>query len=245
MAVFGWVVLPLGPIIGSWLGVLIRREGTGKPTMLDRSACDACGHALGPLDLLPLFSFCLRRGRCRYCAASIGWFHPAVEAAALIVAGAAFVADGETARCWFDAMLGWALLTAAWIDAETFRLPDKITLPLILAGLAVACVEGGPAVFDHAAAAVLGYIGFRLLNAAFRAWRGRDGLGRGDAKLLAAGGAWVGAAALPDVILLAGVTGIGMIGVLRLTGRAWPRGRELPFGPALALAIFVLRLTTP
>jgi leader peptidase (prepilin peptidase)/N-methyltransferase len=63
--------------------------------------------------------------------------------------------------------------------------------------------------------------------------------------LLAAGGAWVGAAALPDVVLLAGVTGIGMIGVLRLTGRAWPRGRELPFGPALALAIFVLRLTTP
>jgi leader peptidase (prepilin peptidase)/N-methyltransferase len=102
----------------------------------------------------------------------------AVELAALAVGAAAYLADGDTARCWFDAGLGWALLAAAWIDAETFRLPDNFTLPLILAGLAVTFLESGPAVYGHAAAAALGYLGFRLLNAAFRAWRGRDGLGR-------------------------------------------------------------------
>ncbi len=244
LAVFGWVVLPLGPIIGSWLGVLIRRAGTGRPTMRGRSACESCNHVLGPLDLVPLLSFWLRRGRCRYCGAGIGWFHLAVELAALAVGAAAYLADGDTARCWFDAGLGWALLAAAWIDAETFRLPDNFTLPLILAGLAVTFLESGPAVYGHAAAAALGYLGFRLLNAAFRAWRGRDGLGQGDAKLLAACGAWLGAGALPDVILLAGLLGILTIMLLRLSGRGWHRERALPFGPALAFAIFAMRLAT-
>jgi leader peptidase (prepilin peptidase)/N-methyltransferase len=234
----------LGPIIGSWLGVVIRREGTGRPSMLGRSACEACGHVLGPLDMMPLFSFLTLGGRCRYCGAGIGWFHPGVELAALGVAAAAFLADGDTARCWFDAGLGWALLAAAWIDAGTFRLPDKITLPLILAGLAATYDQAGPAVYNHAAGAALGYVGFRLLNAGFRAWRGHDGLGQGDAKLLAAGGAWLGAAALPDVMILAGLIGILAIFFVRLSGRGWDAKRPLPFGPALALAIFVVRLTS-
>ena len=166
-----------------------------------RSACDACGHALAPRDLIPLVSFLLLRGRCRYCGAKIGWFHPAIELAALTVAVAVFCADGPGWLAWIDAGLGWALLAAAWIDAETFRLPDVITLPLILAGLAVTWLYEPGAIYNHAAAAALGYGAFRLLDAAYHKLRHRSGLGQGDAKLLAAAGAWLGLAALPYVVL--------------------------------------------
>ena len=231
----------VAPIVGSWLGVLVRRWPQGRPVALARSCCDACGHTLGPADLLPLASFALLRGRCRYCGVLIGWFHPIIELAALTVAVAVFCADGGGWQGWIDAALGWALLGAAWIDAETFRLPDIITLPLVLAGLLVTWVCQPEALYGHAAAAALGYLSFRLLNAAYRALRHRDGLGEGDAKLLAAAGAWLGLAALPDVVLGAGVIGIGM--ALLLMRASGLRGdQRISFGPALAMAFFVWRL---
>jgi leader peptidase (prepilin peptidase)/N-methyltransferase len=239
-----WMIVLVAPIIGSWLGVVVRRWPQGRPMAVARSACDACGHELGPLDLVPLASFALLRGRCRYCGAKIGWFHPAIELAALTIALAAFYADAGGWQSWIDAALGWALLTAAWIDAETFRLPDVITLPLILAGLVVTWAERPDAIYNHAAAAALAYASFRLLDRAYFALRHRHGLGAGDAKLLAAAGAWAGLAALSYVVLLAGLIGIGMA----LLGRrpAGPRREQvLAFGPALALAFFLWRLFAP
>ncbi len=206
-----------------------------------RSACDACGHRLGPLDMIPLASFALLRGHCRYCGAKIGWFYPAIELAALSVAAVVYYASPGGWQNWIDTALGWALLTAAWIDAETFRLPDIITLPLILAGLGVTWVYQPGDIYGHAAAAALGYGAFRLLNAAYRALKGRHGLGAGDAKLLAAAGAWLGLAPLPYVVMGAGLVGIGMVVVAsRATGLR--RDQPIPFGPALALAFFLARL---
>jgi leader peptidase (prepilin peptidase)/N-methyltransferase len=242
MLVPGWAVLILGPVIGSWLGVIIRRYGTGQGTMLGRSACESCHAPLRAPDLVPLISFLSSRGRCRHCGAPIAWFHPAIEAAALAIAAAALAADGDTPRLWADAALGWSLLTAAWIDAEHFILPDLITLPLILAGLAVTWWQQPEALTGHAAGAALGYLGFTLLNAAYRALRGHDGLGQGDAKLLAAAGAWLGAEWLPDEILAAGLIGLAGVFAARLGGRR--TDGKLPFGPALALACFTLRLAT-
>lgn len=232
----GWMLPALAPFIGSWLGVLVRRLPQGRPVALSRSGCEHCGQVLGPAELVPLISFIRQGGRCRHCGTWIGWFYPAIELAALAVALAAFYADGGGARAWVDAALGWALLLAAWIDAETFRLPDIITLPLILAGLAVTWAEQGHAVYNHAAAAALGYCGFRLLNAAYFACRHRDGLGEGDAKLLAAAGAWTGLAALPYILVAAGLIGIGAAILSRRPGGM------IAFGPALALAFFLCRL---
>jgi leader peptidase (prepilin peptidase)/N-methyltransferase len=135
------------------------------------------------------------------------------------------------------------LLLAAWIDAETFVLPDLITLPLIVAGLAVTAGQAPAALYDHAAAAALGYLGFRGLNFCYRKLRGRDGLGEGDAKLLAAAGAWLGISALPWLIFAAAVLGIGCYGIAALGQGAARRGQQIPFGPALALAFFGLRLS--
>jgi leader peptidase (prepilin peptidase)/N-methyltransferase len=238
-----WVILPLGLIIGSWLGVIINRYGTGRDPLWTRSACAQCGTPLGVPDLIPLLSFAALRGRCRHCGAAIGWFHPVIELAALTIAAAALAADGGAPQTWADAGLGWALLAAAWIDAEHLVLPDLITLPLILAGLAVTWWLAPAGLSSHAAAAALGYLSFTLLNAVYHAWRGHDGLGQGDAKLLAAAGAWLGAGLLANEVLLAGLLGLAAVGLLRLTGKTTARTAKLPFGPALALACFGLRLT--
>jgi leader peptidase (prepilin peptidase)/N-methyltransferase len=240
-----WLVVPLGLVIGSWLGVVIRRFGTGRDGLWNRSTCETCHTPLGAPDLIPLLSFAALRGQCRHCGARIGWFHPAVELAALAIAAAALCADGGGTRLWADAGLGWALLAAAWIDAEHMLLPDVITLPLLIAGLAATWWLAPATLTDHAAAAALGYLGFMLLNAAYRAWRGHDGLGQGDAKLLAAAGAWLGAARLPDELLLAGLIGLAAAALLHLAGKAVGPAVKLPFGPALALACFTLRLTMP
>jgi leader peptidase (prepilin peptidase)/N-methyltransferase len=235
-----WMILPAAPVIGSWLGVLVRRWPRGQPVALARSCCDHCGHRLGPLELVPLVSFAVLRGRCRHCGGPIGWFHPAIELAALAIALAALAAGDAGPAAWIDAGLGWALLCAAWIDAETFRLPDLITLPLILAGLAVTWLGEPAALYNHAAAAALGYLGFRLLDLAYLAIRHRHGLGEGDAKLLAAAGAWLGLMALPDVVMTAGLAGIALVMLGQRHGLR--RDQPVAFGPALALAFFVWRL---
>jgi leader peptidase (prepilin peptidase)/N-methyltransferase len=243
MNVPAWVVIAVAPIIGSWLGVLIRRWPRGLPVAMARSACEQCGHRLGSLDLVPLLSFAALRGRCRYCGTKISWFHICIELAAVSVAAAAFCVDSNGWQLWIDAGLGWALLTAAWIDAETFRLPDIITLPLVLAGLGLSWASQQAPPYNHAAAAALGYISFRLLDEAYFALRHRHGLGQGDAKLLAAAGAWLGLAAMPYVVMAAGLLGICMALLVKQTAGT-RREQRISFGPPLALAFFAWQLFT-
>ncbi len=225
------------PFIGSFLGVLIRRLPEGRPVALARSACPACGVALAAQDLVPLLSYAALRGRCRRCGAAIGRFHPAIELAAMAVAGWAAWADPD--RVWADCLLGWGLLALAWIDWEHFRLPDALNLPLIPAGLLAAWIEDPDALLDRALAAVLGYALFRGVAWSYRRLRGREGLGQGDAKLLAVAGAWLGIAGLPDVLLIAALSGIGLAFT---RGRQALAGAPIPFGPALALGIWLVRL---
>ncbi|MBV9784143.1 MAG: prepilin peptidase [Acidisphaera sp.] len=232
----------LAPFIGSFLGVLIRRLPEGRPVATGRSVCESCGRPLDARDLVPLGSYLAFGGRCRTCRAPIGFFHFAVELAALTVALWAVAAEADPVRLWADCVLGWTLLALAWIDWQHFRLPDVLTLPLVLLGLGATAILQPADLVDHAAGAVAGYLAFRAIGAAYRRLRGREGLGQGDAKLLAAAGAWVGVASLPMVALVAALTGLTLAGLWRLGGRAMTATTRLPFGPCLAFALWIVWL---
>jgi leader peptidase (prepilin peptidase)/N-methyltransferase len=148
-------------------------------------------------------------------------------------------------RALLDCVFGWWLLTLAWIDLRSWRLPDLLTLPLIVAGL-VAAVPGPPAgLIDRALGAALGYLLLKGVAVAYRQLRQAEGLGGGDAKLLAAAGAWVGATALPQVILGAALGALAVAGMLRLGGVRLGARSALPFGPFIAAASWGIWLIGP
>lgn len=236
------IVLVASPFIGSFLGVLIRRLPEGRPVTLARSSCEACGGTLTVPELVPLVSYLWQRGRCRRCGVAIGPFHPIVELAAFTVAVWAVFAETDPVRLWADCMLGWTLLALSWIDIRSMRLPDALTLPLLLAGLAVTAVVQPEALAGHAAGAAAGYLALRAVAWCYHLLRGREGLGAGDAKLLGAAGAWLGVAWLPYVVLLAALLGLGAAAWLALRGRSVRADTALPFGPCLALAFWLLWL---
>lgn len=231
----------VAPIAGSVAGVLARRLPRGEPVVLARSACEHCGTTLGAPDLVPLLSYVALRGRCRHCAAPIGRFHPAMELAALGIAGWAAMAFSGDAL-WASCVLGWMLLTLTVCDVASFRLPDALTLPLLLFGLAATWWLIPEAIADRALAAALGYVAFRSVAVLYRRLRGRDGLGQGDAKLLAASGAWVGLAGLPYVLLGGVVAGLLFAGAMALRGQRLSARTRIPFGPCLAIATWLIWL---
>ncbi|MGC2200002.1 MAG: A24 family peptidase, partial [Stellaceae bacterium] len=134
-------------------------------------------------------------------------------------------------------------LTLGWIDLRYWLLPDALTLPLVIVGLGAAVAFDSEQVFYRALGAALGYLSLVAIAALYRALRGREGLGRGDAKLLAASGAWVGAAGLPQVILVAALAALAAAACLRLAGVRIGAHSALPFGPFLALATWVIWLS--
>jgi leader peptidase (prepilin peptidase) / N-methyltransferase len=205
------------PFIGSFLGVVVRRLPEGGPIAWGRSRCEHCGTALAARDLIPFVSWLLARGRCRFCGQPLGWFYPGIEFAAVAIALVAIVADGGEGT-WLDCIFGWWLLTLGWIDVRRWLLPDTLTLPLIIAGLAVSAILDREQLTDHALGVALGYLGLRTIALLYYALRHREGLGQGDAKLLAAAGAWVGASALPQIILGAAASALITVAGLRRAG---------------------------
>jgi leader peptidase (prepilin peptidase)/N-methyltransferase len=237
-----WVApVLLSPFIGSFLGVLIVRLPEQRPVAVARSACDHCGHKLGVRDLIPIISYVLSCGRCRYCDQPIGPFPLAIELAALVLAiWAAAVSEG--APIWASCLLGWTLLTLSWIDVRTMILPDVLSLPLLVAGLGVTEFAEPQALADHFAAAAFGYLGLVAVALCYRRLRGRDGLGLGDAKLLGAIGAWLGLSLLPLTLFVAACIGLATAAGATMTGRRVTAATAIPFGPFLALAAWLLWL---
>jgi leader peptidase (prepilin peptidase)/N-methyltransferase len=237
-----WTVLLLSaPFIGSLLGVLAIRLPRGEAVVVARSRCETCRQVLQPRDLVPLLSYAVQRGRCRQCGAMIGWFHPAMELAAIAVALSAMAIDAGD-RLIAGCMLGWMLLGLGICDWRSYRLPDALTLPLILLGLLASWLLDRDQITDHALATACAYLGCRVFAWAYRRLRGHDGLGQGDAKLLAASGAWLGLAALPNVVLFAAVAGLALAALSWLCGKALTARTMLPFGPCLALATWFIWL---
>jgi leader peptidase (prepilin peptidase) / N-methyltransferase len=239
-----WSALLAAPFVGSFLGVVVQRLPEDRPIAWGRSHCEHCGAALAVRDLVPVVSWLAAGGRCRFCRQHLGWFYPAIEIAAVVVALFAIIADGGEGT-WIDCVFGWWLLTLGWIDLRRWLLPDALTLPLIIIGLALAAVFAREQLIDRAFGAVLGYLGLRAIALVYRALRRREGLGQGDAKLLAAAGAWVGASALPQIIFGAALAALITVVALRLAGVRLEAHSALPFGPFLALATWLIWLFGP
>jgi leader peptidase (prepilin peptidase)/N-methyltransferase len=234
----------LAPIIGSFLGAIVTRFDTPASLVLGRSRCDSCGVTLAAYDLVPLLSWVASRGRCRRCAKPIALLYPLIELSAVVIAvWAATVFSGLL--LWASCVLGWTLLALAVIDHKHFLLPDFLTLPLIPFGLIVTLAIDPPALLDHVAGAVVGFGFIVILREVYRRWRGREGMGLGDAKLLAASGAFVAWQALPSVILIASFTALGLALLRNLQGADMSLTDRMPFGTFLCLATWIVWLYGP
>jgi leader peptidase (prepilin peptidase)/N-methyltransferase len=244
MQLGSWLAIVLAPFVGSFLGVVIERLPSGRAIVFGRSACDHCGETLTARDLIPLVSYLARRGRCSCGRTTLSWFHPGIELASLGVAlSAATVLSGWL--LWASLGLGWTLLTLAAMDWREFVLPDIITLPLIPGGLVVTWAIDPGLLIGHALGALAGFASFAVVASIYHHARGREGLGLGDAKLLAAAGAWLGWQALPSVVLIAAACGLALALATALAGAKLAWTSRIAFGPHLALAFWLVWLCGP
>ena len=234
----------VAPFVGSFLAVLVHRLPAGQPVVLARSHCAHCGVRLGVRDLVPLMSWLFLRGRCRHCGADIGAFYPLIEFAALGIAAWAFAWD-PGGRFWPSCLLGWTLVALAVIDWRHFILPDILTLPLIPVGLALAALAAPDQLADHVIGTLAGFAAFVLIAAAYRRLRGHEGLGMGDAKLVAAAGAWVTWNGLASVVLIACVAALAVTAGKSRPGRLPSATERLPVGTYLCLGFWLVWLYGP
>jgi leader peptidase (prepilin peptidase)/N-methyltransferase len=208
----------LGAIVGSFLAAILIRWPEGRSVMKGRSHCDSCGRTLSPRDLVPILSGSWSGAAAGHCGAAIDRRHLAIEAGAALIGLTAIFAHPLPAAI-FTAILGWWLFLLAALDVEYQWLPDRLTLPLIPAGLAVAWLGIGPSLEERLIGAAAGFLALALIAFAYRRLRGREGLGGGDPKLLAAIGAWLGWQQLPFVMLGAGLLGLTAVLLRKLRGR--------------------------
>jgi leader peptidase (prepilin peptidase)/N-methyltransferase len=254
---FTVIAVVIGLCVGSFLNVVIHRlpailerqwraecaelAGTEAPTeerfdlVLPRSRCPSCSHVITALENIPLVSYVLLRGRCSACKARISPRYPFVETLAGVLSGYVAWRFGFSAAAVGALLFCWAMVALAFIDLDTFYLPDNITLLLLWTGL----VFNLFGVFTDLRSAVIGAAsGYLVLWSVFWLYKiatGKEGMGYGDFKLLAAIGAWLGWKMLPMVILLSSFVGAAVgIGLIVFTRHE--RQMPIPFGPYLAVA---------
>jgi leader peptidase (prepilin peptidase)/N-methyltransferase len=196
-------------------------------------------------DLIPVVSYLVLRGRCRDCRSPIAGFNLIIELLGVAVALWAALLDRDPIWLWSTCILGWTLLAMAWIDAEHMRLPDILTLSLAAFGMALYAVVAPERLTESLVGALVGYASFQAIALIYRTFRGREGLGAGDAKLLAAAGIWVGWSGLPDVVLLAALLAILAVMVMRISGETTSETKAIPFGPFLATSFWLNYLYGP
>ena len=203
--------------------------------VVPRSACPACGHAISAVENIPLVSWLALSGRCRACKVRISVRYPLVELLGGVLAAAAVWRFGATAQGLAACALLWTLLALTFIDFDTQYLPDDLTLPLLWGGL-VANLWGLFVPLPEAVVgAVAGYLALWSIYWLFKLIRGKEGMGYGDFKLLAALGAWLGWKMLPLIILLSSVVG-AVVGIALIVFKGRDHQVPLAFGPYLAAA---------
>lgn len=245
MTLLGVTLILAGLLIGSAIDAAAGRFAREEAWMMPRSRCASCSRQLAWYELVPLISWTTLRGRCRTCRAPIGWSAPATEIAGALIATAAvlFAPDG---LALFTCAFGWLLLALAAIDLRTYLLPDGLNAAVLALGAAMVALTRPQDWTLHASGAALGFGLLWGVETLYRHLRGRDGLGRGDAKLLGAIGAWVGIAGIPPVLLIASLSGIAAAFALSI-GKSTPLSGQsaIAFGPWIALGGYAVWLLQP
>lgn len=201
--------------------------------------CPVCTAAVPGWRRVPLIGWAVSRGRCGTCREPIGWRYPLTEVVTAVLFGVCAWRFGATPMALCAMGFCASLIVLSWVDLQVSLLPDVITLPLLWAGLLINLSGALTSLPLAVLGAAVGYLLLWVLFHLFRLLTGREGMGYGDFKLLAALGAWFGLTALPTLLLVASLTGVLVTGCLHLAGRV-ARGQALPFGPYLALAGIVL-----
>jgi leader peptidase (prepilin peptidase) / N-methyltransferase len=260
LPLIAWMAIAavLGLVVGSFLNVVILRlplrleaqwrqeardileldprEAALPPGVVrEPSHCPHCKHRLGVADNIPVFSWLLLRGRCRYCQTPISIQYPLVELLTAVLSAIIVWKFGPTWAALAGLFLTWVLVAASGIDMRTQLLPDQLTLPTLWVGLLISVFS----VFVEPKAAILGAaIGYMSLWSVywlFKLLTGKEGMGFGDFKLLAVMGAWMGPGALLPIILLSSLVG-ALIGGSLIALRKHEREIPMPFGPYIAMA---------
>ena len=256
------LVAGLGLLVGSFLNVVIlrlprrmewewkrdARETLGEPELYDppppgivveRSHCPHCGHQLSWYENIPVFSWLALRGRCRSCKAPISIQYPLVELATALLCVACVWQFGFGWQGFGACLLTCFLVALSGIDLRTQLLPDSLTLPLMWLGLIASLdnlyMPAKPALLG----AVAGYVSLWSVVWVFKQLTGKQGMGHGDFKLLAALGAWVGLAGVLPIIVLSSLVG-AVVGSIWLAAKGRDRATPIPFGPYLAMAGWIV-----
>lgn len=251
-----------GLIVGSFLNVVIHR----LPVMMERqwqqeseailhpekepepqerynlvlpvSTCPSCGHKIRPWENIPVLSYLLLKGRCSSCKTSISPRYPTIEALTALMTLLIGLSFGVTVQTLAFCFLGWCLLALTMIDLDTQLLPDTITLPLLWAGLIANSFGLVVGLNEALWGAVAGYLALWSVYWIFKLVTGKEGMGYGDFKLLAALGTWLGWTKLPLIILLSSLVGT-LAAITLILLKKQERSNPIPFGPYLAAAGFI------
>ncbi|MBS0193793.1 MAG: prepilin peptidase [Proteobacteria bacterium] len=224
-------------ILGADAAALPDDEGAPEPPgiVVQRSFCPKCRHQLSAFDNIPVFSWLLLGGHCRYCKAPISIQYPAVELLTAVASAAIVWHFGPTWQSLAALAFTWMLIALSGIDLHTTLLPDQLTYPLLWLGLLASSV---PLFADPLSAlwgAAAGYLSLWSVYWLYKLATGKEGMGRGDFKLLAALGAWCGLKGVFPIVLIS--AGLGaVIGSAWLLLRGRDRATPIPFGPYLAVA---------
>ena len=246
-----------GLLIGSFLNVVIYRipkmmqresdnyvaHESGKELphterfnlMVPRSACPHCGHQITAMENIPVISWLVLRGKCSQCKAPISPRYPAIELLTGVLSGVLVWHFGSGWTGLATLMFGYALLAMTFIDFDTQLLPDDLTYPLLWMGLLVNINGMFVPLQEAVIGAAAGYLALWSIYWLFKLATGKEGMGYGDFKLLAALGAWLGWTMLPTIILLSSVVG-AVVGITLILLAKHGRGKPMPFGPYLAAA---------
>ncbi|MDJ0626854.1 MAG: prepilin peptidase [Rhodobacter sp.] len=227
-------LLLLGPAVGSFLGVLVDRLAAGEDSVRGPSRCTGCGARLKWRDMVPIVSALALRGRCRVCGAPIPGHLIRIEFAGLLAAALAVALGQSMDQTAVLAGFLWCLTGLFYSDLLHYRLPNVLTAPLLILGLGLAALDPERGVAEGLLSAVLASGAFLALRWGYRAWRGHEGLGLGDVKLMAGIGAGLGWAELPLATLFAAGLALAVAAMDALRGRGLPqRDTRLPFGTHL------------
>ena len=246
-----------GLLVGSFLNVVIHRipkmmqresdnyvaQESGKEPphtdrynlMVPRSACPCCGHQITAMENIPVISWLALRGKCRNCKAPISARYPAVELLTGVLAGVLVWTFGSGLAGLATLLFLFLLIAMTFIDIDTQLLPDDLTYPLLWAGLLVNLNGTFVPLQDAVIGAAAGYLVLWSVYWLFKLVTGKEGMGYGDFKLLAALGAWLGWQMLPTIILLSSVVG-ALVGISLIVFAKRGRDKPIPFGPYLAAA---------